>query len=330
MNNKRISIMFKWLMSLMIGFCFVANANAQVSVEVRMDTSMLWIGDQTKVHLRATFPENAMVGMPVFSDTIIDKLEILNISDIDTTFRDNMYTISQEYLVTSFDSGWYAIPPLDFVVGLKAENRIDTLQSAPVYFGVLTMPLDTTNRDAITDIKAPIDAPVTFREVFPFVGIGLGVIVLALLIYVLYMKFAKKQPVFIKKEKPKEPAHIIAFRNLDALKDEKLWQKGLVKEYYSRLTEVIRVYIEDRWGILAMESTTDEILRDLKPVDDIDKALKNLLHETLVNADFVKFAKAQPLADENEKSITFAYDFIAKTKVVEVLREDGKNDNINE
>lgn len=335
MNIKNQNKCLKALSTKMVVGFFVlfvgVKSFAQVSVEVKMDTSMLLIGDQTKVHLKATYPNGTFVNMPVFSDTIIDKLEILDISNIDTTFQDDLYTIHQEYLVTNFDSGWYAIPPLDFIVGIPQQNRLDTLQSVPVYFGVMNMQLDTVNRDGIIDIKAPMEAPITFREVAPFVGLGLGILILALLAYILYMKYAKKEPVFIKKEKPKEPAHVIAYRGLDALKEEKLWQKGLVKEYYSALTEVIRIYIEDRWNVLAMESTTDEIINDLKSVEEVGKSLNSELKDVLVRADFVKFAKAMPLADENEKSLDFAYDFIAKTKVVEVLRdEDEKNENTHE
>jgi len=302
------------------------QAFGQVSVNVKMDTNMLLIGDQTNITLEATFPDSLNVNMPIFSDTIIDKLEILNISDIDTINENNIIKITQEYLVTSFDSGWYAIPPINFAVNFPTANRTDTLQSAPLYFGVITMALDTANPNAIADIKAPIGAPVTFKEVLPFAGIGLGVLLLALLLYILYIKYIKKEPVFIKKVKPKEPAHIIAYRDLDKLQKEKLWQKGLVKEFYSRLTEVIRVYIENRFEILAMESTTDEIIDAFKTNSDIDKELKDSLFDTLVRADFVKFAKASPLSDENEQSFNFAYKFVEKTKPVEILRDEDEKE----
>ncbi|MDA3893004.1 MAG: hypothetical protein PF517_15185 [Salinivirgaceae bacterium] len=326
--------MMKWI-NKVAGLFFILSVmlvipqmsvQGQVAVSVKMDTSMLLIGDQTNVVFEASFPESAMVSMPVFSDTIIDKLEIINIANTDTIRENKSVLIRQKYLVTSFDSGWYEIPPVQFVVGFLSENRMDTLQSNSVYFGVMTMPIDTANADAITDIKVPIDAPITFKEVLPFAGIGLGVLLLAFLAYILYLKLTKKEPIFVKKEKPKEPAHIVAFRDLEALKEAKLWQKGQVKEYYSRLTEVVRVYIEDRYDILAMESTTDEIIDAFRLGRELDRELKDDLFDTLVLADFVKFAKASPMADENEKSMLFAYNFISKTKVVEVLRDEDEVD----
>jgi hypothetical protein len=317
---------------LLLFMCFIATKQAvsQVTVQVKMDTSMMLIGDQTYVTFESVFPDTMSVNLPVFADTIIDKLEIVSISNIDTLVENERIKISQKYLVTSFDSGWYVIPPLDFTLSFPQVNRLDTLRSVPVYFGVLTMPIDTANADAITDIKAPIEAPITFKELVPYLGIGFGVLLLLFLAYLIYLKWSKKEPLFVKKEKPKEPAHLVAFRDLDNLKKELLWQKGLVKEYHSRLTEVLRVYIEDRFDILAMESTTDEIIGALKSGGQLDKELNQSLFNMLSRADFVKFAKASPLADENEQSLTFAYQFVNKTKPVEVLEnvdEDNKLEN---
>ena len=312
---------------LLLFMCFITanQAVSQVTVQVKIDTSMMLIGDQTYVTFESVFPDTMSVNLPIFADTIINKLEILNISNVDTLVEDGRIKISQKYLVTSFDSGWYVIPPLDFILGFPKANRLDTLHSVPVYFGVLTMPIDTANADAITDIKAPIEAPITFKELVPYLGLGFGVLLLLFLAYLIYLKWSKKEPLFVKKEKPKEPAHLVAFRDLDNLKKELLWQKGLVKEYHSRLTEVLRVYIEERFDILAMESTTDEIIDALKSGGQLDKELNQGLYTMLSRADFVKFAKANPLADENEQSLTFAYQFVSKTKPVEILRDEDED-----
>jgi hypothetical protein len=327
-NNKQMVKTNKYGLIILLIMSIFATlpAFAQISVSAKMDTNMLLIGDQTNITFEATFPDTIMASLPVYSDTVINKLEILNISDIDTVIENNMLKISQKYLVTSFDSGWYVIPPAKFTFGYPKANFIDTVWAKPLYFGVLTMPLDTANPNAITDIKAPIDAPLTFKEVLPFVGGGLGILLLAFLLFVLYKKYVKKEEVFVKKEKPKEPAHIVAIRELDKLKDEKLWQKGLIKKYYSALTDIVRTYMEDRFEFPAMESTTEEIIQTLRKNKEIDKELKNELFEMLRDADFVKFAKATPLAEENEKNLKLAYDFILKTKPVEVLRDEDEDE----
>lgn len=319
MNKRIVAIVFLVLSTL--GF----KLSAQVDVKVSMDTSMLLIGDHAKLIVEANFPSGYEVLMPIFSDTVISKLEVLNIEDQDTVLTDNKVHITQIYNVTSFDSGWYTIPPKPFVVKKPKADQIDTVYSVPVYFGVMTMPLDTANPDGITDIKAPAEAPLTLKELLPYIGIGLGVLVILLLAYILYMKLARKEPIFAKKEKPKEPAHVIAFRDLDALKEQKLWQQGKVKEFYSQLTDIIRTYIDDRFGIQAMEMITDEIMEAVSKADILDMKLKNELVEILRRADFVKFAKAMTMPNENEESMKFAYEFVIKTKPVEVL-VDGNNE----
>ncbi len=311
-----MKIVFKIYALVMLLMLAVAgkNAIAQVTLNVKMDTNMLLIGDQTKFSMQASFPKDVDVVFPVFSDTIIDKLEIISIAKPDTVVVDEIIKLTHAYTVTSFDSGWYEIPPLDFGIKWADSDLLDTIKSNPVYFGVITMPIDTANSDAITDIKAPLGAPITFKEIAPFAGVGLGVLLLAFLAYYLYMRFGKKEPIFVRKEKPKEPAHLIAFRNLDALRTEKLWQGGRNKAYYSGLTDVVRTYIEDRYSVPAMEQTTDEIRLALKNMSALEQGLKSELFEVLSRADFVKFAKATTMPDENEKSMEFAYRFVEKTK----------------
>lgn len=323
-------MMNKFLNSIvvLIGLILIQGTNltmqAQVMVSAKLDTSMMLIGDQTKFRMEATFPDSVLVGFPIFADTIIDKLEILNITNIDTQKVDDGLKLVQEYLVTSFDSGWYQIPPLNFTITYPKSGRVDTLQSVPTFFGVMTMPLDTANANAIADIKKPMEAPITIQEILPIAGIGLGVVIFLFVAYLLYMKLARKKPIFVKKEKPKEPAHVIALRDLDLLQEQKLWQQGEAKAYYSRLTEIIRTYIEDRFSIPAMESTTDEIIDACHKSDELSNELKNDLFDTLTLADFVKFAKAITVATENETSLKFAYNFVLKTKPAEVLRDEDE------
>lgn len=318
---------------LVVLFTWPFLANSQVTVDVKMDTNMLLIGDQTKFTLEANYPDSVFVRFPVFSDTIIDKLEIVDIAVPDTLHENNFFTVKHAYTVTSFDSGWYTIPPQPFTIGFPASDKVDTLHSLETYFGVITMPLDTANPNAIADIKAPVSAPVTFKEILPFAGGFIGLLLLAFVVYYLYKRLAKKEPVFVKKEKPKEPAHVIALRDLEQLTHEKLWQKGEVKQYYSELTEIVRRYIEDRFNKAALEQTTDEIIDEMRTVNEVDKVLKDGLFDLLVRADLVKFAKGQAVADENEQSLQFAYNFVNKTKPVVQLRDEnsepGKGDNTN-
>lgn len=322
MINKLSSVVVVALLLL------AGMANGQVNVTATMDTSMMLIGDQTNLRLEASFPQGYSVAMPVFADTVIRKLEVIEAGTVDTTIADGITRINQKYIVTCFDSGWYTVPQLPFTIA-QPDGFSDTIYSAPIYFGVMTMPLDTVNANAITDIKSMEEAPFILKEMVPYLKIALLVIlVLAVVAFILYVivKRKRNEPIFVK-PKPQEPAHVVALRQLDALKEQKLWQRGLVKEYYTSLTEIVRVYLFGRFGVQAMESTTAEIMQLTKPVAEIDKELRKNLQELLERADFVKFAKAQTEANENEASFEFVEHFVLTTKPVEQLRDEDDDDS---
>lgn len=312
-----------------VSFLLLAGiANGQVNVTATMDTSMMLIGDQTNLRLEASFPQGYSVAMPVFADTVIRKLEVIEAGTVDTAFADGILRLNQKYIVTCFDSGWYTVPQLPFVIA-QPDGFTDTIYSAPIYFGVMTMPLDTANANAITDIKPMQDAPFIVKELVPYLKIALLVILaLAAVAFIIYVLVRRKrnEPVF-SRPKPQEPAHVVALRELDLLKEQKLWQRGLVKEYYTSLTEIVRIYLFGRFGLQAMESTTAEILQLTKPVAEIDKDLRNGLQELLERADFVKFAKAQTEANENEASFEFVEHFVLATKPVEQLRDEDDDES---
>ena len=127
------------------------------------------------------------------------------------------------------------------------------------------------------------------------------------------------------KPAPKLPPHVIAIKALEELRNRKLWQNGKHKLYYSTLTEILRLYIEGRWAVGALEMTSHEILKALNNVDIKSDSRSNLM-EILFTADMVKFAKALPEAEENEQLFTYAYYFVENTKSVEVEHNEEKRD----
>ena len=170
----------------------------------------------------------------------------------------------------------------------------------------------TGESKVIKDIKAPLGAPLTFKEMLPWI---LGGIVVALIIYFIFYYLRRRKqakPLFQIKSKPKIPPHRKALEAFDKLKNEKLWQNGKVKTYHTELTDIIRVYLEERYNIMAVEMTTDEILEALKK-HTIDKKSMEKLDQTLVLADFVKFAKLQPLPLEHDMSLNNSVEFVKDT-----------------
>ncbi len=312
-----------------IATVFAGQVHAQrIKATASLDSSKILIGDQVKLFLEIDHPKNVDVTFPQVPDTINSLIEVLSRSGIDTFEADNEKFMKQiqAYTITCFDSGAYRIPPYWFKIDM--EGNIDSVPSNGVTLQVFSMEIDTTKGP--TDIKMPYDAPLTLKEVTPYI---LGVILIGAIIFFLLYSIKRKkknQPIFARPKKPKEPAHIIALRELDRIKTEKVWQKGKTKQYYSELTDTLRTYIEDRFAIRAMEQVTDEILDSFRAQKSLlnDKNFANL-SQILQLADLVKFAKYQPLPDDDNLALVNAYFFINETKKEDPKKAEKSEDQEN-
>jgi len=318
------------LVFLLFLMLHVGNVSAQrIKAGASLDSTNILLGDQIKLFLEIDHPKNIDVEFPQVPDTIAGKIEVMGRSGIDTFETDDeaFQKQIQAYTITSFDSGAYRISPFWFKVDL--DGRIDSVPTNGVTLRVHSMAIDTTRGP--TDIKMPYDAPLTLKEVLPYI---LGIILIGAIVFlVLYSIKRKKQnkPIFTMPKKPKEPAHIIALRELDRIKSEKIWQKGKTKQYYSELTEALREYIEERFEIRAMEQTSDETIESFRARRDLlkDKTFENL-SQILKLADLVKFAKYKPLPDDDNMALMNSYFFVNETKKEEEKKAEEKKDENNE
>ena len=305
---------------------FAGQVNAQqIKATASLDSSKILIGDQVKLFLEIDHPKSVNVTFPQVPDIINGLIEVLGRSGIDTFEADNDKFMKQiqAYTITCFDSGAYRIPPYWFKINM--DGNIDSVPSNGVTLQVFSMEIDTTKGP--TDIKMPYDAPLTLKEVTPYI---LGVILIGAIIFFLLYSIKRKKknkPIFARPKKPKEPAHIIALRELDRIKTEKVWQQGKTKQYYSELTDTLRTYIEDRFEIRAMEKVTDEILESFRIQKDVlsDKNFANL-SQILQLADLVKFAKYQPLPDDDNLALVNAFFFVNDTKKEEPKKSEKPDD----
>ena len=306
-----------FLLFVIFSFIFISFSYSQgnISFSAKIDSTKILIGDQIKLTLTAKISGKQTVTFPELKDTITDKVEIVENLGIDTVKAENGYLVlHQKYLITSFDSGIYVFRP--FKIFFSEGKNKDSAFTKELFLQVFTIPIDTT-KQAICDIKKQIETPFTFEEFIKrFYPLIISIVIaglLGLLAWYLYKKYKKKEPLIKLPVKPKEAPHIVALRELERIKSEKLWQKNMVKEYHSQLTEALRVYIEGRFSINAMEQTTEEILQSFSNAALLDTKCLEVLRQTLTLADFVKFAKAEPLPDENDLSLKNAFYFVDNT-----------------
>lgn len=304
MMNENIN---KILLSLLLVITMTTQAQQPVA-SASLDTNSMLIGDQIGFNLQLQLPQTTPFRWPVFTDTLTADIEIIHRGTIDTTRMANgMLRIDQKLTITVFDSGYYVIPPVSFATGAALDTIAET---EPFLLNVFTVSVDTTQ--AIKPIKGPIAAPLTFAELFPWILLIVAVLLIGAALFYYYKKRKKKQPVVFARPKPKIPPHRWALDELEKLRNEKLWQKNLIKLYHSRLTEIVRQYLDDRFGIMAPEMTSQEIMQAAYDINLPDKNLREL-QQILELADLVKFAKYTPIPGENSQSMQQATDFVKDT-----------------
>ena len=317
------------ILLLLFAVFFSVTATAQqtkseVKAVVKADTLRRQIGQQVVLTINVQAPASKRISWPVISDTL-GNLEVVHRSAVDTTMgtQKNWKSYSQKLTVTSFDTGYIVFPGIPFRTG----SGKDTTQvfSDSVLLQYTSIPVDTTK--AFKEIKGIMAAPLTVGEMTPWI---LGVMILgaiAIIIYTIYLRRKSKKPLILFKPKPELPAHILAIEALNHLKDEALWKRGRFKEYYTGLTDILRNYFERRYGVMAQEMTSDEILEALKSLTN--DGLLNKLKILFSTADLVKFAKGIPEPYENEVNLDIAYDFVDKTKLITVVDSTTAENNID-
>jgi len=282
----------------------------ELVVSAKLDTNLIKIGKQAHISLKATTAKGVVVIFPQIKDSITENIELVSSSNIDTTMAGNQVTYHKDLIITAFDSGYFAIPPFNFSIKNDTSKLFET---EALLISVQTVAVDTTL--AIKVIKGPIDPAWSIFEIQN--EILMGLLVLLIIIVVVYFIKRKKKVEIVQEEVVlKRPAHEIALEALNELRLQKLWQQGRVKEYHIVISDIVRTYIEHRYGIGAMEMTSDEIMRSLRLII-VDTQLKTKLSSLLILSDMVKFAKEQPLPNENELSWEYAIEFVNQTALMQ-------------
>jgi len=278
-------------MKKLILLLFISNfAFAQTA---KLDTNAILIGEQINFSISNTISETEV--WPTYDAFLVEGVEIIKEGKLDTSEK----LISQNFIITAWDSGSYYIPPIAFSATSKTQGLLLNVQTIILEEGA-----------ELKDIKQPMEAPIGWSDIWPWL---LGIVLLILIAYILkkYV-FTKKEAIKIEKPKVIIPADIIALKELITLEKAKIWQEGKIKEYHSSLSEIVRRYTEERFQFIALELTTDEIIDELK--SKLNQEQIQNLKTLLQRADLAKFAKSKPIESENTESMLLAKNFVNKTK----------------
>lgn len=309
-DNMR-SIFIKYAVALLF-LSGVSRLNAQVTVDVKIDTLVLLVGEQARITLDVSCASGANLKMPALKagDLLGKGVEIVETTPLDTQRLNDgaRMLVSQQYTVTSFDTAFYYLPPFTVYVDDKP------YQSKNLALSVLTIPVDTVHLDRFFGPKEIMNPPFSWDDWKSIWWISLGLVALLILFAYLYVRNRDNKPVIkIVKRTPKIPPHKVAMQEIDKIKAERKWAEEDSKEYYTLLTAALRTYIQDRYGFNAMEMTSGEIIERLLMLKD-DTALDEL-RVLFHTADLVKFAKYNTLINENDMNLVNAIEFINQTKV---------------
>ena len=307
MNILHISKLVAIIGLLLMG---VSKADAQVTVDARIDSLQLLIGEQAKVELEVSLNSNQKLQLPMLRDTLVRGVEILDVAKPDTQLLNEgkRMLIKQEYTVTSFDSALYYLPPFEVLVDDMP------YRSKALALKVYSIPVDTLNPDQFFGPKTIREVSITWEDISTIFWLTLLMVALSCLGYYLYKRFKDNKPIIRKvKVEPKLPPHTQALQDIERIKGDKHLRMTDPKAYYTELTDVLRTYMAERFGFNAMEMTSSEIIDKLLETND-KESIRELkyLFET---ADLVKFAKHSPLMNENDMNLVNAVEFINQTKV---------------
>lgn len=279
------------------------------------------IGDQLEYGFRLdSVKAGTQIALQDFSGASNDTLTLVRDWQLDTLKHSRKATefdVKASVIISPFEEGTYQLPDLFAVIG-RGINA-DTLKFAAKQMIVKTIPIDTASFE-IHDIKPQKRYPVTFREVLPYLTGAL--IFAAALTGAVYLVIRKKRRKSAGAGNS-EPAYIVALRALDKYRSEKNWAPEKQKAFYSGVTDTLKNYMEDRFGIDAPEMTTADLFDALKGNQDLVPELFNDTKELFETADFVKFAKFVVADSYNSKVLPLAVRFVTSTYQT-VLEEEQK------
>lgn len=297
-----LRLIFIWILA---SLTLVTAQN--ITVSATTDTSIYKVGDFIRYQIEITHEKGVSTYLPSIKDSV-KTLEYIQTLPSDKKEVNNKVIERYNFIFSKYDSSQVTIPSISIeYVDLGGSTR-RTIRTNPITITVRTIPVNV--KEDIRDVKEPMKLPLNWLLIGLIV---LGLFALLVAAYIIYRYYKKKNAL---KEniipEIKIPPHEIALTKLLELEQKKLWQNGLVKEYHSQVTEIVRQYFEDRFNFRALEMTSAEILAVLSYIGE-GKKIAGISDNFFSNADLVKFAKFEPMPKVNDEMMKQAYDIVNQT-----------------
>lgn len=298
--------------------CICTHANSQVTVDAKIDSTHIFIGQNVGITLEVSAAKGMKVELPRYDSLqlIIPGIEYVGATNADTNYINDgkRMVLKKKYFITSFDTALYYIPPMVVKVGK------DEFKSKNLALKVYTFDIDTLHVDSIFGMKAEMTPPFVWEDWTLMLWLSAIVLVLTVMLVYVVIRLKDNKPIIrhIRLKPPHVAPHKVAMQKIERIREEKIWQKEDSKEYYTQLTDTLRQYINERYGFNAMEMTSYEIIQRLGEVND-EQAISEL-RDLFQTADLVKFAKYTALMNENDRSLVSAIEYINQTKIEEEVK----------
>ncbi len=301
------------LFAIVVGLLTLVTVpvGAQVTVEARIDSTLIFIGQQVKLTLEVSADAGNKVEFAQFDSLqqMIPGLEVLRSEEPDTDLLNDgkRMVLTKRYVVTSFDSALYYIPPMTVKIDGKE------YKSKNLALKVVTLNVDTTKVDSIFGFKPEMKPQFSWDDWTPVIWMSVALLLLVAVLVYVFVRLVTNKPIMHRVRFRQHIApHKLAMQKIERIKEENLVQSENSKEYYTQLTDTLRKYISERFGFNAMELTSGEIISRLEAEND-ESALTEL-RELFQTADMVKFAKYSTLINENDRNLVAAIEYINQTK----------------
>lgn len=311
-----------FLFLIMLVLSWGHSFSQNITARAYSDKTSYEVGDYIQYSIEISSKQDLVVFKPALAELVKD-IDVISSEEPIVEDKNGSKKILYHFIVSKYDSADVIIPSIPVSYQIGTDTTSFQVFTNPIEFVVRTVPVVTAAE--IKDVKPPIVIPV---PLWLILLIGVLVLTAILLGWYFYRKNQKKKLLQTKKKRVYViPPHVKALSDLHELGEKKLWQQGLVKEYHSNITEIIRRYFEDRFHILALESTTTEIMQQLTRVV-LPENIYQTVNDFLTNADLVKFAKYKPLPKVNEEMMSQAIDIVENTVPVTPNNQNMEKVNV--